>query len=215
MANSPNPVELNLGKLIIYGFTIFLAIGLIVELLQWLLPMLVVIVPLGGGLWYWIRDRQLKQKQQAIAQAVFYQLVRDHQGRITLLDFAMTANLPAAVAQQFLNQKAKEFTANFEVTENGEILYCFHTLKTKAPQPQVQAASAETPVFASSESITDIPHSLTQAELARRLNVSASAISRKKLAFNFPDWTKTQDPDAIAWSYSTETQRFYSLRNSE
>lgn len=47
----------------------------------------------------------------------------------------------------------------------------------------------------------EVPHSLTGAALARRLNVSSSTLRHKKNATNFGKWTKGHDPDGIAWYY--------------
>ena len=46
-----------------------------------------------------------------------------------------------------------------------------------------------------------IPHSLTGAALARRLDVSPSTLRHKKTARNFGKWTLGHDPDGIAWHY--------------
>jgi hypothetical protein len=65
-------------------------------------------------------------------------------------------------------------------------------------------------------SITESPLSnteaiapLTQAQLARRLNVSASTIGYHKLKPDFADWVRSKDPEGLIWLYSTETKQFY------
>ncbi|NET01784.1 MAG: hypothetical protein F6K61_14665 [Sphaerospermopsis sp. SIO1G1] len=63
------------------------------------------------------------QEQERLSQ--FYQLLQANDGKITLLGFAMQSQLPAAEAKQFLDQKAKEFNANFQVNEEGSISYHF------------------------------------------------------------------------------------------
>lgn len=76
--------------------------------------------------------RQGKREEKAIQQQVsdrlqslFYQMLQQNQGRITVLGFAMYSQLPAAVAKQYLDEKAKEFNANFQVNEEGGVLYRF------------------------------------------------------------------------------------------
>ncbi len=44
--------------------------------------------------------------------------------------------------------------------------------------------------------------SLSGRQLARRLGVSSSTISRYKERTNFGEWSQTLDPDDIAWSYT-------------
>jgi hypothetical protein len=55
----------------------------------------------------------------------------------------------------------------------------------------------------------EVPHSLTGAALARRLNVSPSTLRHKKNARNFGQWTSGHDPDGIAWCFNG--QKYISL----
>lgn len=49
---------------------------------------------------------------------------------------------------------------------------------------------------------------LTGRALARRLNVSASTISKRKTKPDFLQWSRSHDPQEIAWTYLTESQMF-------
>jgi Cu2+-exporting ATPase len=49
---------------------------------------------------------------------------------------------------------------------------------------------------------------LTGNALAHRLNVSATTISKKKLKPEFPEWSRSKDPDGIAWEYSKKLRHF-------
>lgn len=49
---------------------------------------------------------------------------------------------------------------------------------------------------------------ITVKTLAERLNVSATTISRKKSQPDFPDWTRSKDPDGITWMYSKKSHLF-------
>jgi hypothetical protein len=69
--------------------------------------------------------KALKQQNSEQLQAQFYQMLLENQGRVTLLSFAMQSQLPAAEAKQYLDKKAKEFNANFQVTEEGALSYHF------------------------------------------------------------------------------------------
>jgi hypothetical protein len=69
--------------------------------------------------------KALKQENSEQLQAQFYQMLLQNQGRVTLLNFAMQSQLPAAEAKQYLDKKAKEFNANFQVTEEGAVSYHF------------------------------------------------------------------------------------------
>ncbi|MBD2448686.1 hypothetical protein H6G76_16305 [Nostoc sp. FACHB-152] len=76
--------------------------------------------------------RQSKKEQKALQQqtsdrlqSTFYQMLQQNNGRVTVLGFAMQSQLPAPVAREFLDEKAKEFNANFKVTEEGAVSYHF------------------------------------------------------------------------------------------
>ena len=96
-----------------------------VLLLQLLLPWLLVLggAALGYGLWHRHTARQ-RQRQQSLNQ-VFYTLLQAQQGRISVLDFAMQAQLTGPEARQYLDTQARAFSARFEPTPQGDVLYVF------------------------------------------------------------------------------------------
>jgi hypothetical protein len=69
--------------------------------------------------------KELTQQKYEHLLSQFYQILQTNNGRITLLNFAMQSQLPATEAKQFLDEKAKEFNANFQVNEEGGISYHF------------------------------------------------------------------------------------------
>ncbi|NEP27304.1 MAG: hypothetical protein F6J94_08190 [Moorea sp. SIO1F2] len=78
------------------------------------------------GVWLaWGMYRQEQKEVLEHLQYTFYSLIEDENGRISVLKLAMTAKLPIAVAQDYLDQKAREYDATFEVTEEGRIFYNF------------------------------------------------------------------------------------------
>ena len=86
---------------------------------------------LGGWLALGMR-RQGKKEENAIAQqmnlhlqSMFYRMIAENEGRITVLGFAMQSQLPPATARQFLDDQAKQFNANFKVSEDGAVSYHF------------------------------------------------------------------------------------------
>lgn len=78
------------------------------------------------GSWMLI-DGQRKDRLAAHdrLQSHFFQVLQQQNGRITLLNLAMATGVSGQVAKTFLDEKAKEFNANFEVDETGNVLYCF------------------------------------------------------------------------------------------
>lgn len=54
-----------------------------------------------------------------------------------------------------------------------------------------------------------IKKGLTGTELANRLNVNSSTLSRRRSRSDFSNWSQLLDPDKIAWSYNYFTKAFY------
>ena len=64
---------------------------------------------------------------------------------MTALDLAMNAKLPGSKVQEYLDKRASEFAADFEVTEQGGILYYFQVAPTvnQSETPAVKIAVKE------------------------------------------------------------------------
>lgn len=74
------------------------------------------------------RRRAKQAQQQAEAEQLrklFYELVLQHQGRLTVLQFAAVANISGNEAKQYLDAQAREFGADFTVEADGETTYLF------------------------------------------------------------------------------------------
>jgi hypothetical protein len=76
--------------------------------------------------------RESQQEKKAInqlssdrLQSIFYRMLTEHNGRVTVLSFAMQSQLPASVAREYLDERAQEFHANFKVSDDGAISYHF------------------------------------------------------------------------------------------
>ncbi|WP_138499807.1 hypothetical protein [Nostoc sp. PA-18-2419] len=86
---------------------------------------------IGGWLSWSLVQQNKKEKalliesEQRRLQVVFLELVESNSGTITVLQMAKNAEISTQKAQEYLDGKAKELNANFEVSENGNILYQF------------------------------------------------------------------------------------------
>lgn len=71
----------------------------------------------------------------------FFQLLQMNRGRLSLIDFATATRLEPAIARHYLDGWAKEFSAEFEVSEAGEIYYLFSNEVVALPpaNPRLQA----------------------------------------------------------------------------
>ncbi len=159
-----------------------------VLLIQLLLPWLVVGGLLAGAGWFWrrqtARDRALHQ--------IFYAQVAAHQGRISVLDFAIAAQLTGSEARRFLDQRAQDFWGDFEPTSTGDVLYTFRspsTLATGAATLQVL--------------------SLTATDLAQRLGCTEADLTQPAAAVNLLTWSRDRDPDGCGWRYDAGGDRYW------
>jgi hypothetical protein len=190
---------------------------------------------LAGLGWGVKRYWQKTQNKQAQIHTIFYQLIQDNQGRITSLDLAMKANISGSEAQKYLEKQATEFAANFDVTDQGGIIYYFDTAFCKPAQsvdfleqssasmvemtadssiiqptlsPESMVENGTHPVFWQN-AIFDGP--ITQTEIAKRLNVHPTTVSKWKTKSEFSQWSRSKDPSDIAWRYDSESKRFFPI----
>lgn len=72
-----------------------------------------------------LEKQRREQEINEHLQSVFFRLVNHEKGRISLLSFSQAASVSGEVAQKFLEEKAQEFDAHFDVRESGTITYHF------------------------------------------------------------------------------------------
>lgn len=124
----PTPPSPPPHRLETWLFRIAVAVGsllLLIWILQFLLPWLLLASLVGAGFWLWQHHQQRKKQLYQL----FYDLIKARGGRIHVLDFAMAAQLTGREARTFLDARAREFFANFEPTDHGDILYTFPALE--------------------------------------------------------------------------------------
>jgi hypothetical protein len=84
------------------------------------------IAPMALGGWLlWDGKRRQQRFQSGHLDDLFYMLLRQNAGTITTLGFAMQSDLNGAEAKTFLDDRAREFNANYEVTAQGDVVYVF------------------------------------------------------------------------------------------
>lgn len=197
------PHESNINRNLVAVSTLVVVLLIGMAIIRMILPLLTVAAIGCAGVWFWQRYQRSHQQQQRSLDDVFYQLIQRHQGQVTVLDLALNARLSATAARQFLDAKAREFTARFEVTEQGDIIYVFPTLT--ALQTQVVETIPEL------QPTVPCTKALTQAELARRLGVSAQTLRRKKYEADLLQWSRQKDPDQIGWCYEDSLKKFFPI----
>ncbi|MBW4465780.1 MAG: hypothetical protein KME07_10135 [Pegethrix bostrychoides GSE-TBD4-15B] len=79
---------------------------------------------LGGWLIYFER-RQAQQQQQMSLQDSFFQLLKKNRGYINVIQFSIASGLDGKLAKAYLDKRALEFNADYDVSEVGNITYYF------------------------------------------------------------------------------------------
>ena len=123
------------------GLATAIAVLLLIWLIKLLLPWLLL---LAGGIASWYRWQRHRDFQQRL-YTCFYSCLQTHEGSISALDFAMAAHITGSQARGFLDARAKDFFADFEPTDHGDIRYTFHR-SVKVPVPVSLSNGAIAPI---------------------------------------------------------------------
>ena len=84
------------------------------------------LTPTVMGSWLvWGNSQQGQQQARDRLQATFFKLLRENNGHINVLRFSMEANINGEAAKAYLDERAREFNAAFNVTEEGKLFYTF------------------------------------------------------------------------------------------
>ncbi len=82
------------------------------------------LVGLGGWL-IQAERRQARQQQQMSLQDSFFQLLKKNRGYINVIQFSLASGLDGKLAKAYLDERALEFNADYDVSEAGNITYYF------------------------------------------------------------------------------------------
>jgi hypothetical protein len=80
------------------------------------------IFPMAGG---GILLAGLGPSRKAYLRSIFFQMLESGQMEMTVLQFAMKARIDGDVAKAYLDDRAREYEATFNVGPEGQVLYCF------------------------------------------------------------------------------------------
>ncbi len=118
---------------------------------------------------------------------------------------------PLESRKDVTEQLAAEFPQPLE--ETASVL---EERKTPSSEPldESRPDAKEEPTHKGSE-VTDelLNSSLTHTQMVERLGVKNSTLGSAKKKPNFASWSKSKDPDAIAWQWVTESKHFVPLKN--
>jgi ParB family chromosome partitioning protein len=88
--------------------------------------------------------------------------------------------------------------------------------KTPSSEPLDESLpdAKEEPTHQGSEATDELLNrSLTHTQMVERLGVKSSTLGSAKKKPDFSEWSKSKDPDAIAWQWVTESKCFVPLKN--
>jgi hypothetical protein len=75
--------------------------------------------------------RHDRQQERDRLRKLFYELLKEQDGEITTIQFAMASGLTGADSKAFLDELAQEFNAGYDVLEEGSISYRFRISGTE------------------------------------------------------------------------------------
>ena len=102
------------------------------------------------------------------------------------------------IAQLAKEQQSQKETETSTATDSSTVAQL-----TKAETEVKTTDSDESQI-----SSIDTSQGLIQLELAKRLDVNSSTVGRRKSDPDFPEWSKSKDPEGIAWKYVAETKMY-------
>ncbi len=83
--------------------------------------------PTALGSWLlWSHNRRSKQEERDRLRAAFFRLLQENSGHLTVLRFSMETGLEGEAAKVYLDSRAKEFNAAYNITEEGSFSYYFN-----------------------------------------------------------------------------------------
>ncbi|MBW4441015.1 MAG: hypothetical protein KME10_07245 [Plectolyngbya sp. WJT66-NPBG17] len=124
------------------GGVVSIALSLSILALQppvWAVTLLLILLVFFGLTPSAIGGLLLYASSKASRHAVrdrFFQLLHVQKGRISLLDFSRATRLEPEIARRHLDLWAREYDANFEVSDAGEIYYVFSNEAIPLPGSQ-------------------------------------------------------------------------------
>ena len=79
-----------------------------------------------------------------------------------------------------------------------------------SPAPSIVSPPSETTLEQAEppSGVSSVPQSLIQSELAKRLNVYSSTVYKRRDDPDFSEWSRSRDPEGIAWKFSPKTKEF-------
>ena len=72
-----------------------------------------------------IQKKNQKSRLSSKFNSIFFELIKEKNGKITVLDFSIKANLEPKEAREFIEQKSIQLGAITEIDDEARIIYIF------------------------------------------------------------------------------------------
>ncbi|MBF2027891.1 MAG: hypothetical protein IGS48_14195 [Oscillatoriales cyanobacterium C42_A2020_001] len=79
-----------------------------------------------GGWIVWSLNQRHQHGERDRLRSAFFRLIQENNGHLTVLRFSMETGLDGQTAKTYLDDRAKEFNAAYNVTEEGSYSYHFN-----------------------------------------------------------------------------------------
>jgi hypothetical protein len=123
---------------------------------------------------------------------------------VELVTEPVAESLTNTPIQQVVDTTPPVTTEPMPVSSFGQALRnIFNAENSEAEEEQLATAPAMSNV--------SMPEIISQADLAKRLDVHASTIYKRRSDVSFAEWTRNRDPEGIAWGYAPDSKEFYRL----
>jgi hypothetical protein len=192
----------------------------------WRVLLIILLILIGFNLWQQYRWEKWCEQ----VNPIFYQLIRENQGKITPIDLAIRGNFSGTVAKRYLESKATEFGASALTLEEDEQSYYFMTasilgdildssepVKELPPQPVTKTAlSLLAPPATESEAVELVEETETESEslpssteekvskpLEKQLmfgSLIQSELAKRLNVYSSTVYKRRNDPDFPEWS---------------
>ncbi|MBW4471088.1 MAG: ribosomal protein L7/L12 [Stenomitos rutilans HA7619-LM2] len=138
------------------------------------------IPPSALGSWLVLSGRRRSAREEHDRlQSIFFKLLKQGDGRITPLSFAMETGLTGELAKAYLDERAREFSANFDVDDEGNMFHRFNLGGVNLPgnsntQPKAKRVIPGQPIAAYGhfdvilEAVPDV-HKIAAMKVVREL----------------------------------------------
>lgn len=140
----------------------------------------------------------------------------DSEPEAAVNSYQLAAKDPHKLSVRGIAQLAKqEQSETEETTSDTESSSVALATKAESESTTTLEPESETDSITTKDSVSiDAGQSLIQAELAKRLDLNTSTVGRRKSDPDFEEWSRSKDPEGIAWKYEPDTKLFVAVVSS-